>query len=100
MMRNLDRATLDLAMKSLAIRLDENLSDTVEIVVCGGSALILTGMIPRTTKDVDVVALMKAGHLASPAPLPDALVNPHISHFSVAKRRRVLSGLDESVKRR
>jgi len=45
MMRNLDKATLDLAMKSLAIRLDQNLSDPVEIVVCGGSALILTGMI-------------------------------------------------------
>ena len=27
-------------------------------------------------------------------------VNPHVSHFFVAKRRRVLSGLDESVKRR
>ena len=27
-------------------------------------------------------------------------VSPHVSHFFVAKRRRVLSGLDESVKRR
>jgi hypothetical protein len=74
MVRELDRAALDLAMKSLAIRLDENQSEPTEIVVCGGSALILTGMIPRTTKDVDVVALIKAGHLVSPAPLPDALL--------------------------
>lgn len=74
MERPLDRAALDLAMKSLAIRLVENDAEPVEIVVCGGSALILTGMIPRTTKDVDVVALMIAGHLASPAPLPDELL--------------------------
>ena len=58
MFRKLDREALDLAMTSLAIRLDENRSDPVEVVVCGGSALILTGMIPRTTKDVDVVALV------------------------------------------
>lgn len=74
MEKNLNRAGLDLAMKSLGIRLDENEAAPVAIVVCGGSALILTSMIPRTTKDVDIVALMKAGHLASPAPLPDELM--------------------------
>jgi len=71
--RNLDRQKLDLALESLAIRLDENGSDPVAIVVCGGSALILTGMVHRTTKDVDVVALMQDGILQSPAPLPEAL---------------------------
>ena len=74
MERALDREALDLAMKSLAIRLDENGAEPVAIVVCGGSALILTGMIPRTTKDVDIVALIRSGHLASPAPLPDELL--------------------------
>lgn len=74
MNRSMDRAALDLAMRSLAIRLAENQSDPVEIVVCGGSALILTGMIRRTTTDVDVVALIRSGHLASPAPLPDELL--------------------------
>ena len=74
MQHELDRTALDLAMKALAIRLEENQSEPVEIVVCGGSALILTGMIPRTTKDVDVVALIRAGHLASPAPLPNDLL--------------------------
>ena len=69
----LNKSTLDLAMKSLAIRLEENGADRVEIVVCGGSALILTGMVPRTTKDVDVVALIRSGSLISPAPLPPAL---------------------------
>jgi hypothetical protein len=45
----------------------------VEIVVCGGSALILTGLVPRTTTDVDIVALLKSGVLRSPHPLPPDL---------------------------
>jgi len=72
--KRLDRAALDLALKSLAIRLQENRAEMVEIVVCGGSALILTGMVPRTTKDVDIVALIRSGQLTSPAPLPAELV--------------------------
>lgn len=46
-----------------------------EIVVCGGSALIAMSLVLRTTQDVDIVALMKAGVLADPEPLPDYLVN-------------------------
>lgn len=74
MQKPLDRSLLDIAMKSLAIRLNENRSDRFEIVVCGGSALILTGMVSRTTKDVDIVALIRSGELTSPAPLPSDLV--------------------------
>jgi hypothetical protein len=45
------------------------------IIVCGGSALIATGLLDRVTKDVDVVALMgEDGDLLDPAPLPQALV--------------------------
>ena len=67
----LDGKTLDLALRSLDIRLADNRAEPVEIVVCGGSALILTGMVPRTTKDVDVVALIRAGKLVfSPIPSP------------------------------
>lgn len=73
MQESFDRTTLDLAMKSLAIRLSENNTEKIEIVVCGGSALVLTGMVPRTTKDVDIVALIRAGRLVSPAPLPNEL---------------------------
>ena len=66
----LDRKVLELALRSLAIRLDENRADPVELVVCGGSALILTGLITRTTRDVDVVALIRQGVLCAPDPLP------------------------------
>ena len=69
----MDAQTLEMAFESVAVRLRENDADPIEIVVCGGTALILTGMVPRTTKDVDIVALAKSGVLRSPDPPPDAL---------------------------
>lgn len=71
--RSLDSQSLDLALTSLAIRLAENQATPVEFVICGGSALILAGMVPRTTKDVDVVAMISGGVLYSPDPLPEEL---------------------------
>ncbi len=53
----LDASSLSRAFETLSMRLRANVSDPLEIVVCGGSALILTGAVPRTTLDVDVVAL-------------------------------------------
>lgn len=45
------------------------------LVVCGGTALAATGLVPRMTKDVDIVALVDdEGDLLDPAPLPQALV--------------------------
>jgi hypothetical protein len=63
--KSLDSKSLDLALNSLAIRLAENQAAPIEFVIGGGSALILTGMIPRTTKDVDVVAMIRGGVLYS-----------------------------------
>lgn len=46
----------------------------VSIVVVGGAALALRGWVPRTTQDVDVIALAEpGGQLARPT-FPDALV--------------------------
>lgn len=70
----LDRRALDLALRSLAIRLEAGKTDPIGLVICGGSALILAGLLPRTTCDVDVVALMREGLLATPDPLP-----PHLT---------------------
>lgn len=70
----LNGAHLDLALRSLAIRLEENRAEVIELVVCGGSALILAGLITRTTQDVDVVALMRQGTLCSPEPFPPSLL--------------------------
>lgn len=45
------------------------------LVVCGGSALIATGLVPRTTRDVDILALMNENELKDSEPLPDCLLN-------------------------
>jgi len=46
------------------------------LVVCGGTALNATGLISRTTRNVDIVALMDDSEvLLDPAPLPQPLVD-------------------------
>jgi len=45
------------------------------LVVCGGTALVATELLQRTTRDVDIVAMADGkGKLVDPAPLPEALV--------------------------
>jgi hypothetical protein len=46
----------------------------IELVVIGGSALLAIGLTSRATRDVDIVALLQAGRLSDPRPLPDALL--------------------------
>lgn len=45
-----------------------------EVVAIGGGSLLLLRLIERTTKDLDVVALLKNGQLTSADPLPAPLV--------------------------
>jgi len=47
--------------------------ETVEIVVVGGGALLLTGVIVRPTKDVDTIAVVRDGEYFLARPLPTAL---------------------------
>ncbi len=66
---------LESALTLLADRLDLAQTEYVRLVVCGGSALIAMRLRERTTKDVDVVALMNEAHeLVSPDPLPEFLL--------------------------
>ena len=69
----LNAASLTRALKTLSMRLRVNSSDPVEMVVCGGSALILTGEVLRTTVDVDILALVSRDQLLSPDPMPKSL---------------------------
>lgn len=46
-----------------------------ELVVIGGSGLLSLGLIDRTTRDVDIVALRQGGRLIDPRPLPDQLID-------------------------
>lgn len=69
----LDNKGLERAFQSLSIRLEDNNADPIELVICGGSALLLSGMARRVTSDVDVVALKRGRKLISPDPMPGAL---------------------------
>lgn len=44
-----------------------------ELVVIGGSALLALGLVERTTRDVDILALRSGDDLESADPLPEAL---------------------------
>lgn len=63
------------ALQLLDGRLKMNRSRGFSLVVCGGTALNAMHLIQRTTKDVDIVALMDSNNqLVDPAPLPEALM--------------------------
>ncbi len=52
-----------------------NRSSSFSLVVCGGTALNAMHLVQRTTKDVDIVALMDSkNQLLDPAPLPEELL--------------------------
>ena len=74
-MKPIDVSKLNEALQLLNEQLILIDAPATEIVVCGGSALIATGLVPRTTQDVDIVSLMKAEVLVDSEPLPDYLLN-------------------------
>ena len=74
MEKPIDRSKLKHALELLNEQLVLTDSPQTEIVVCGGSALIALSLVPRTTQDVDIVAMMKDGELADPEPMPEYLL--------------------------
>lgn len=65
----------DTALRLLAGRLELAGAPSYSLVVCGGTALVATELVARTTRDVDVVALAdEEGKMIDPAPLPPPLV--------------------------
>ena len=72
---SISQSNLDQALSLLGARLELAQSEHLRLVVCGGSALVALKLRNRTTKDVDVVALLDEAHeLASPDPLPESLL--------------------------
>ncbi len=69
----IERKSLESALAALGATLSER-GFPVEIVVIGGSGLLLQGFIQRSTRDVDVVAIVMDGRLATPTPLPEPLM--------------------------
>ena len=62
------------ALQVLGERLRLKRSSPVQLVVCGGSALLALDLVLRSTADIDVVALTTSdGELLSPSPFPEGL---------------------------
>lgn len=72
----LNSQQLDTAFRLLDGRLMRVGAPPVHLVVCGGAAMIAIGLLSRTTRDVDIVALLDADSrkLVAPVPLPDHLL--------------------------
>lgn len=74
-MKIFDEAKLTTALNLLHEQLLLRRAPYTELVVCGGSALIASRLISRTTQDVDVVALMRENRLITAEPLPEYLTD-------------------------
>ena len=73
-MKSIDEKRLYQALKLLEELLGLAQAPHFELAVCGGSALIATGLVRRTTRDVDVVAMLKENmEPVDPEPFPVAL---------------------------
>jgi hypothetical protein len=72
-MNRIDPNRLEAALDALGEALSTR-REQAEIVVIGGSGLLLLGVVVRTTHDVDVVAILEAGELRTAEPLPAPLV--------------------------
>lgn len=69
----LDLINLENALLMLGQRLSRS-KQHFEVVAIGGASLVLLGYIDRTTRDLDLVAVMQDGLLTSAQPLPQALL--------------------------
>jgi Nucleotidyltransferase of unknown function (DUF6036) len=75
MPKKLNKDMLEQALALLAEKLEFDHAEPASLVVCGGSSLIALGLVNRTTKDVDVLALMDGqGRLLPSQPLPEAVI--------------------------
>jgi len=75
-----DKKEIEKILSALGEQLDATNATVPELVVCGGSALNVLGLVNRTTKDVDVVAfaMKNAGenvHLERAEPFPNTLLD-------------------------
>jgi hypothetical protein len=75
----MDSAQMLSALAALADQLDYISDEAVELVVCGGSALLALGLVDRATRDVDILALARTDaqqriELFQDEPLPVAVV--------------------------
>ncbi|HWX87440.1 MAG TPA: DUF6036 family nucleotidyltransferase [Solirubrobacteraceae bacterium] len=70
---SLDAARADTLLAALGEQLAVR-EECYTLVVVGGSALLALGLVARTTRDVDVLAILDGGELVSAEPLPPSLL--------------------------
>jgi hypothetical protein len=54
-----DQKDVETILNALGEQLESSAGESIELLVCGGSALIFLGLVQRTTKDVDILAYVK-----------------------------------------
>jgi hypothetical protein len=90
MQKPINKDILEKALHLIGVLLEQSATAPIAIVVCGGSALIYRDLVVRTTKDLDIVALLDStGKLMSAEPLPTELVE---SAESVGKELQLPHG--------
>lgn len=75
----LDEQGTQAVLSALGEQVSERTDEPIGMVICGGSALLSLGLVQRTTRDVDVLAVVKNTEAGSPLlltaePLPPVLV--------------------------
>jgi hypothetical protein len=55
----LDIDKIEIALKSLNETLEHDKAPNTELVVCGGAALNVMGLVKRTTRDIDVIGILE-----------------------------------------
>ncbi len=74
-MKKINSNILNSALSLLESRMRRHNCSPMELVICGGSALIATGALLRSTRDLDVVAVIDSNRrLADPEPLPKEFI--------------------------
>lgn len=81
-----DQKDIENRLSALGEHLESLTDEPVELLVCGGSALIVLGFVQRATKDVDILAYVKktaSGDIEfiNAKPLDDQLVEGAGKHF-------------------
>lgn len=72
----IDANSFHVALEALGDLLEEFGAEPQHLVIVGGAALLAQGLIARTTRDVDILAIVDAAEdLVDPRPLSDALKN-------------------------
>jgi hypothetical protein len=79
-----DQKDVEIILSALGEQLEDLLDEPVEILVCGGSALNVLGLVQRATEDIDVLAYVKRNREGS---ISFAKADPLINELTVAAEK-------------